>query len=334
MTTAQHSLVSMIKHFFMVVLIIFVLLILLGVPRFFRAPAATLSAVQSAATTEASDDVLLRFGGDATVPPGEALGVVVVVEGDAMIRGTVDVAILANGTMRVQDGQVGQLVVIDGHADLQQGAVVSGDVRLIDATLTQDPASTIQGSIERGIPPAVGGGIVALGIMASLGWVLVVLLSGVALAALAGPGVRHVGYLIVGETKETLLATLVFWVGVPLAAVLAMITIVGLPAGLAVFIFVLPAAAFAGYMIAGIRLGDTLLEWIRGSAEAYHPYLAALVGIATLMIAGTLPVIGELISAVATFVGSGALALHLWRRARTRSSERRPALSSRRPVAA
>lgn len=320
MTTIQGTLLATIKYTLFTLALLFIVLLLLGVPRFYQTPINTFSAVQSAASPTV-EDVLVRIGGDAAVAPGERMGAVLVFDGNAVVEGDVEVAVVADGTLRVRAGQVGQIFAADGRVHLEPGATVMGDIRLIDAELTQEDGAQVLGTVHRGIPSWVGGGLVLVGVLLGMGWILAVILSGVAVAAFAGSSVRHVGRRIVDETRDTLVATLVFWVGVPILAVLATLTIVGLPLGLAVLLFVLPVVSFAGYLIAGIRLGDSLVEWRRGSAEAFHPYLAALIGISVLMLISILPIIGETVSAAATLVGSGALILHLWRRMQVRATD-------------
>ncbi len=46
-----------------------------------------------------------------------------------------------------------------------------------------------------------------------------------------------------------------FWVGVPILAGIAIVTIVGLPFGLGILLFLLPTFGFLGYLVAGTRLG-------------------------------------------------------------------------------
>ena len=71
----------------------------------------------------------------------------------------------------------------------------------------------------------------------------------------------------------------------------------------------MPALGFLGYLVTGIRLGDYIIGAMRGSDEAWHPYLAAAVGLGALVVAGWIPVLGAVVSPVAAFLGGGALAL-------------------------
>ena len=74
------------------------------------------------------------------------------------------------------------------------------------------------------------------------------------------------------EPVLTLLVGLAGLVVIPLVAILAMITVVGAPLGLAILFVVWPAAAFAGYLVAGIWIGEWLLgrDSRRATGTALH----------------------------------------------------------------
>ena len=123
----------------------------------------------------------------------------------------------------------------------------------------------------------------------------------------------------------------------PLVAILAMVTIIGAPFGLAILLMVWPAAAFAGYLVAGIWIGEWLLY--RGDLpRPERPYMASVLGLIVLQIIGLVP----FVTPIASLFGFGAVLLLAWRtfdsRARERSRRRRrpsrwasdPRLSDRR----
>ena len=69
-----------------------------------------------------------------------------------------------------------------------------------------------------------------------------------------------------------------------------------------------PAAAFAGYLVAGIWIGEWLLY--RGSAaRPERPYLAAVLGLVVLQLISIIPFVG----AIASLFGFGAVLLLAWR---------------------
>jgi hypothetical protein len=217
------------------------------------------------------------------------------------------------------------LVVVQGEAVLQEGTVIAGDVRLMEATITRAADVVVQGEIRYDSGYRVGRGLLIFGLVFGVGTFIAVLLSGLLAAAVAPHGVRAAGSALTDAFGQTLLATLVVWVGLPLVAVVAFITVIGIPAGLGIILFLLPALGFLGYLIAGIRLGDYVLAAVRGSDEAWHPYLAALVGLGLLQVAGWIPVVGAIATPVAAWLGGGALGLLAWNAMRRPRSVPSPA---------
>jgi hypothetical protein len=66
---------------------------------------------------------------------------------------------------------------------------------------------------------------------------------------------------------------------------------------------------FFGWIVAAIFVGDWILGRGRGTHEAERPYLAAVVGVIVLAVAGLIP----FVSAIATLFGFGALLVMAWR---------------------
>lgn len=95
----------------------------------------------------------------------------------------------------------------------------------------------------------------------------------------------------------------------PILAILAMVTIVGIPAGLGLLIVVWPLVAFVGYVVAAIWLGEWLLGRRDGSVAAERPYAAATVGLLVAFVIGLVP----FVSAVLSILGLGAVVLAAWR---------------------
>ena len=112
-----------------------------------------------------------------------------------------------------------------------------------------------------------------------LGLALVTIVSGLALAALAARQVRSAETLMNTEPVLTFVVGVAGLIVIPVVAILAMITIVGAPLGLAILLVVWPAAAVAGYLVAGIWIGEWLLERVGTRERPTRPYLAAVVGL-------------------------------------------------------
>jgi hypothetical protein len=262
------------------------------------------------------EGVVVRVGGDIDIEPGESEAVVVVVRGNATIRGEVGVVVVVNGTATLVGARADELVVVQGKADLTDGTEITGNVELINSELSRSSDVVIGGEVVEGSGKRFGRGMLLFGILVGLGFAIAVIVSGLVAAAVAPHGVRAAGEMLTHEFGKTVIGTLAVWIGLPIIAIIAFMTVVGIPTGIGIFLFLLPALGFLGYLISGIRLGDYLLGIIRGSDEAWHPYLAAIVGLLTLLLMGFVPVVGSVVSPIAGMFGAGALAARAFEVAR------------------
>ena len=101
------------------------------------------------------------------------------------------------------------------------------------------------------------------------------------------------------EPGRTALGALALLAGGPVIAILALL-----------------ALSVAGYIVAGVWLGDQIVGGLRGQAEAGRPYLPAIVGLLALQATALLPVIGTLVWLLAQIGGVGAIGVMAWRAAR------------------
>ena len=256
------------------------------------------------------DRVLMAFNGDVTVPAGEQADAVLVAGGTATVAGHVKTVVVLDGTAVLQGATVESVFVTGGSLSIDAATTVSGDVRTLNTTSTVDPAATVGGSVSSLETDLIAAAAVLAPLMVLfvLGLALVTLVAGLALAALGARQVRAAEALITHQPGETILFGLAGLVVIPLVAILAMITVIGAPLGLAVMFMVWPAAAFAGYLVAGIWIGEWLLY--RGAAERPdRPYLAAVLGLVILQIISLIPFVG----AIASLFGFGAVLLLAWR---------------------
>ena len=152
-----------------------------------------------------------------------------------------------------------------------------------------------------------------------LGVGLVTLLAALVLAALGAKQVRTAEVLIGKEPVETFLFGLGGLIVIPLdRLILAMFTVIGAPLGLSVLFMVWPAAAFIGYLVAAIWIGDLVLNRGTSPGTEERPYLAAIVGVLVLWLISLVPFVG----AIASLFGFGAVLLLAWRTFRQPSTTR------------
>lgn len=257
---------------------------------------------------------------DLTLPAEDTVDGVIVVNGDARIEGTaVDFVLVIRGTATVAGGGVvqGEITVIDGTLVLQDGALVQ-DVALIDSAFESAPNARVTGDVDRQADFAIGG---ISGFVTGAFWVaitLVMIAGALAFAAVGASQLNRGVNVISQELGKTLLSTLVVWIALPIVSVLIAFTIIGIPLGVSMIIYVLPSLWFLGYIVMGTRVGAFLLSLAKRPLGE-HPYLAAVLGVLVLQLATFVPVLGALSALLAGMVGAGAVLLVAWRAVRGKS---------------
>jgi hypothetical protein len=267
-------------------------------------------------TTERDEGLLLRAGGDVTVPAGETAGAVVVIGGDAHIAGRIDSLVVIGGNAFLDSARAREVTVVGGTATLRGATIVEQQVHLVGSEMTREETVTILGAVRS--EPMPRWGFFPFGFLFALGLSLATLLAAVIMVSVAPVATERTLETLRREPGRVALAGLALWFLVPALAIMAILSIVGIPAGVGVLMFLLPAMAFLGYLMAGIYLGVRLVDAARWDAAGTRPWLRALVGVAVLMLIGIIPVVGPLVGLVATFLGGGAMALVAWRTWRRR----------------
>jgi hypothetical protein len=138
-----------------------------------------------------------------------------------------------------------------------------------------------------------------------------VILAGLVFAAFGGRQLT-VAARNMTDAVGSVLGAVFVWIAVPFLAVLAIMTLVGLPFGIGLLVFLLPALWFLGYIVAGARLGGWLVG-LAGGETGGRPYLAVALGLLILQLIVLLPVVGGIVVALAGAWGAGALAITIFR---------------------
>jgi len=276
------------------------LLLLLFAPAAFAAEPATVTS-----------DLIIATNGTLEVPAGQQVDTVIALDSNSTIAGDVDLLIVGGGRATVTGATVESIFVTGGTVDLQAGTTVTGDVRTLDGTVTQQAGATVEGSIQSLDDDLAAMAILLIPVfmVLFLGFGVAAIVAGLLVAAFGARQVREVEALIEQKPGHALVAGIAGSILLPLAAILLMVTIVGAPVGFGLLFIVLPALAFLGWIVAAIWLGDWLVGRMRGSREPERPYLAAVLGIIVLAIAGLLP----FVTTIATLFGFGGLLLAAWR---------------------
>jgi Polymer-forming cytoskeletal len=262
-----------------------------------------------------TSEAFVVLSGRADVPQGQQVGDLVVFHGSSTVDGTVNGSLTAFDAPVTIAGRVnGDLVVFNGRVELRSGANVTGDVVSQSAPVVASGA-TIGGTTRRVQTNVRWDGF---GWAGRLAWWLAVSVStlvvGLVLVWLAGRGAAWI--LEAGRTRvgPAIGWGLLAFFGVPIVAVIALITVVGIPLGLGLL-------AALGLVYA---LGYGAAAWILGRSILRPPaawILAFLVGWGILRVVALIPIVGGLVWFVAVVFGLGALLVAIWRaRAATRGA--------------
>jgi hypothetical protein len=259
--------------------------------------------------------IVINVRGDITFPAGQVADSLIVVDGSATIEGDVTSVVVVNSTVAFVGSRSHDVVAIASHVTIDGSSVITGEVRSINTTVDQAIGAVIQGGIRDGFDVARGFLLIGPALFfVYLGFVVAAVVAGLALAGFASRQVRSAERVISREPITTVLAGLAGLFVIITGAILAMVTVIGLPLGFGILIVLLPVLLFAGYLVTGIWLGEWILRRVSTATAPERPYLAAIVGILLLGVVGMIPGVGGLIG----FVGFGAIVLLMWRALRRR----------------
>jgi hypothetical protein len=239
------------------------------------------------------------------VAEGEIYDDAVIFDGDASIAGVVDNDVVAfNGDVTVSGNVGGGVVALNGKVTLESGARVGGDVVSSEPAQIAEGATVAGTTSSSGLPTNFNVGKfvtvsrVAVWVATSVSsFVLGLLL--LLFAPRAGEAVAATASSMFG--KSVGIGFAVFF-GLPFAALIALITIVGIPFG-AGLLLGLALLFWIGYVAAAIAIGRLLVK------PPTSRLLAFLAGWLILRVVAIIPGIGGLVWFLATVFGLGALAV-------------------------
>lgn len=269
------------------------------------------AALAATPDTAHSGRILIATDGDITVPAGDRADLVVVVNGTATIDGIVHTVVVVDGSAVLTGAKVETLVAIRGPVMLGPGTVIGSDLYKLDALVTKSGDGDVRGSIRDIGTQLTGVGFVLAPLFLALfaGFVIAGLAFGLLVAALGARQVRAAELLMTRNPVQTFVVGLAATILPVLLIGGLFITVVGIPLALGLLFVVWPLAAFLGYIVAGIWIGDWVLERSTPGRVRERPYLATVVGLIVLAVLGVWP----FLSMVASLFGYGAVVTLAWR---------------------
>lgn len=254
---------------------------------------------------DAEDQIV--FGGSVTVPRGQRVGEVVVFSGRVTVNGVVagDVVVL-EGPVTVTGQVNGSVIVADGAVRLAESARVGGDVFASDPIVAQ-PGARVGGETRSGVRFSFEGPLVALGkLLGPIAVSVSVLLTGLALLLLAPRAADAIAEAMASAPLASVAWGLLVVIAVPVAALALVISVLGLPLGLALFLS-LGLWWLVGLTWAAWCAGRGLVRAPRGRVKAF------LAGWAILAAVGLVPILNAAAWTLAPILGLGAMLVATWR---------------------
>ncbi len=256
-------------------------------------------------------DILVRIDGPVNIPAGQTAQSVVVISDNAVVDGTVDYLVVIGGDATIAGTVNHTVTMINGTVTLKNGAHIGNDVLLYRADAVQEPGATVAGGIHK----EWGGVTFGLGFFWFGLWVSMtaaILIAGLIFAAVGGRQLLGAAEAVTHRVGQTLTAALVVFIGVPILMVLVMATLIGIPLGIGILLFLLPALWFIGYLVAGAAAGSAIVRARVRATDTVHPYLAVTLGLFIFQVVALVPFVGGVAVFFAGVVGAGALVYRAW----------------------
>lgn len=253
----------------------------------------------------ANEQIVIK--GDVNVARGEVASDVVVASGDVNIAGTVTNDVVAfSGKIRVSGTVEGDLVALSEPIVLTRGARVDGDVIYGAEPPIVAPGARVGGEQrefdQSDLGSEIGQTALVLGVLLLIGLALSTLLIGLVLLwlfpraadSLLAPANDRIGRSIGWGVALSF--------GLPILAILLLITVIGIPVGGFILLALLPLYA-VGHVTSQWLLGRTIVKAPRAR------WVSFLAGWAILNVAALVPFLGALVGLAATVFGLGVLAV-------------------------
>jgi hypothetical protein len=269
------------------------------------------------ASAAAKDRIVLT--GPVVVGSTETVSNVVAFDGSVTIRGRVTSDVVAfNGDVRVPGGRVGgDVTALNGQIFLGPRAVVGGDLNWRDTRPVIAPGARVAGDVNEfqwDVSPWSG---FAWALLFWLAQTVSVLVLGVILIALWPRGFDALAAAWRRSPGPVVGWGALLLIGLPIAAVIALASLVGIPLGIGLLLALLPLWA-VGYVAGTFVLGRLI-------ARDAGRLLAFLVGLLIVQVLALIPFLNVLVAIVVVAIGLGTLIVAAWRANRPEAAAAPPA---------
>ncbi len=266
-------------------------------------------------------DERIVLSGPVNVRAGETSGDVVVLDGSVRIEGRVDGYLISLGAPVTILGRVdGDVYSLADPVRLGPRAVVDGDIYYGDEKPVGASGARVTGDVQE---LDAGKVLTPFGIAAQIALWLAVSASSLVLGLLMlwlAPGVAEAALRTARRlTGPAAGIGFAAWIALPLAAFVSLVTLIGIPLGVALLSALLPLAAVS-YVTSMWLLGRTVVPAPRARVAAF------LAGWTILRLIALVPFAGWLVWIGATVFGLGVLLVSAW--------NARPASAGPQPAAA
>jgi hypothetical protein len=278
--------------------------------------------------------VLISVQGDVVIPAGDHADAVLVVGGNADIRGEVNTIVVVEGTADLIGARAESVIAIRSRIEVGAGTSVSDKVMRLDSTVHQTGDAEIAGGITdlAGSLLAAGAVLAPALFLLWLGFGLATIAWALLAAGVAGRQLREAEQILATEPVQAFLIGLVSLILLPILAILLMVTVIGAPLGVGLLIVAMPLLAFAGYLVAATWIGGWIVReaTTRTDLTPERPFVSVFAGVLLLTFIGLVPVL-SIVGAVVSLLGFGAVIRLL---ARTLRGTPRPIGAGTQPLAA
>ena len=262
-------------------------------------------------------------GGNVVIGPAAVIsGGTSIAGGDVTIDGTIQGDLhAAGGEVRINGPVAGDASIAAGSLSLGPSARIEGKLDFRGKELDRDPSAQVLGGIDR-TRPAWRSHHVRERTAAERflhGWIWTAGL--MVLAALIAAAVPGASSRMAQELRErpwiTPLVGLVALTTIPVAAVLLMITIIGIPLGVLALIGYV-ALLLVAYVWIAVVVGGMLLDRVKPETAAQTAWRvgAAVLTMLALAILVRMPIVGGLVKLAALMVGVGMIVAAIFRHSR------------------